>query len=84
MAALIPALIKLLISRRGGGGGGGGGRPKKTDWDYALDRIGKEITAGIGEFSDVTDAGNDALKSLTGATNASAERIRRLRGGGSK
>jgi hypothetical protein len=25
MAALIPALIKLLMSRRGGGGGGGGG-----------------------------------------------------------
>lgn len=28
MAALIPAIIKMVMSRRGGGGGGG--RPQKT------------------------------------------------------
>lgn len=33
MSALIPALIKLLMSRRGGGGGGGsgGGREPMSD-----------------------------------------------------
>ena len=43
MAALIPALIKFLMSRRGGGGGGGGGRAPKSDaqrdneyWDKKL------------------------------------------------
>lgn len=31
MSALIPALIKLLMSRSKGGGGGGGGSPKAPE-----------------------------------------------------
>ena len=47
MAALIPALIKLLISR-GGRGGGGGGRPKTTPYQYAEKELLKKITQRMG------------------------------------
>lgn len=80
MAALIPALIKLLISRRGrGGGGGGGGRPKKSQWEYGEDNAKKATTREGTEFAETDDATDTAVKSITTQTEASADRIRRLK-----
>lgn len=57
MAALIPALIKLLISsRRGGGGGGGGGAPKKTDRDYMRLKILQTMNADAADATETPTA----------------------------
>lgn len=80
MAALIPALIKLLISsrRRGGGGGGGGGAPKKTDRDYMRLKILQTMNADAADatenpklptdnpFAEETKRSTEATKKLTG------------------
>jgi hypothetical protein len=76
MAALIPALIKLLISRRGGGGGGGGGgRTQKTPWDYGNNAAAKEMTGLFGEFTDANNrTAESTVKALSSAAEASQKR----------
>ena len=77
MAALIPALIKLLISRRRGGrgGGGGGGKPQTDGWGYgekgaaiATTKLGQEMT----KFNAGTDT---AVTALTGAIQDSRDAL---------
>lgn len=75
MAALIPALIKLLISRRGGGGGGGGGSAQKTPYEYAQTAAGKAMTAQLGDLQrEQSEAAGAVVKALGGASQASEER----------
>jgi hypothetical protein len=63
MAALIPALISMFMSRARGGGGGGGGRPPKPEKSLAdkdneyWEKQGLSTSSGM-------DAYEAALKSM--------------------
>lgn len=60
MAALIPALIKMFMSRARGGGGGGGGMPKPEK--SAADRDNEYWEKQGMSTSDSADALSAALK----------------------
>lgn len=77
MAALIPALIKLLLSSRGGRGGGGGGyskgggapKPQRSPEEYSMELLDKNSRkAGIQQQS-------PAQYSLRGAAAEQLERL---------
>ncbi len=69
MAALIPALIKLLMSRRGGGGGGGyskggyGGRepkPQRSPEEYSMELLDKNARKAMIQQDDPPGRGRSS------------------------